>query len=183
MEIEDYVDRLTGEVRPFGFPRTARMATRVITEVTMLSRTKQAHKDECDIRKIHERVMKTGQIPGHLVREGVFGDFTQAGDLQEALERVQQAREDFDALPSAVRDFADNDPVRLLEIVGDPEFAEEAREAGLGSLMEYFHGPHEPSEPDVQPADAGSGQRPAASGEKPADAGEPPSSSRSKKGD
>lgn len=166
---DDWVDCLTGETRPRAFPRTARMRERVYAPLGGASLTKRSHKDECDINKIAERCRVLGQVPAELARPGVFGDFTRAGDLADAMMNLQRANEDFMDLPARIRSLFDNDPVRLLEAAGDPEQEERLREAGLGPLMDAIHGPSEPETP--QPSDGEDVQRPAPSAPPPSDDG------------
>lgn len=93
------------------------------------SRTKQEFKDECDINRIMARALRSGQFPP-AVSVGRYGDFSEVGDYQEALARVEYAREQFAGLPAKTREKFGNDPARFLEAV--PKMSrEEALELGL----------------------------------------------------
>lgn len=95
------------------------------------SLTQQHFKDDCDINKIIERFTRTGLLPQYPGEEMQFGDYTAAVDYHEAMTIVAQAREQFEALPSAVRDKFDNDPVKMLDFVSKKENIEESVKLGL----------------------------------------------------
>lgn len=93
-------------------------------------KTQAQFKDECDINRIMKRYKNTG-IPPAARRGGVYGDFSNVGDYREALEKIQEAEEDFASLPSEVRSRFKNDPGRLIAFVSDPKNADEAVKLGL----------------------------------------------------
>lgn len=62
---------------------------------------------------------------------GFFADVSDAGSLADAMERVRKAHEEFEALPSAVRDRFGNDPHALLEFIADSSNDDEAVRLGL----------------------------------------------------
>ncbi|QKI28929.1 VP3 [Kummerowia striata gokushovirus] len=86
-------------------------------------RTKDSFKDETDINKIMAKYLATGQLP-HLARQDPrYGDFSDVGTYQEAMDVVLLAREQFDALPAAVRAECLNDPMIFLDKVQDEDWA------------------------------------------------------------
>lgn len=93
-------------------------------------KTEQSHKNQVDINKIMAKVEKGGMPP---LAKGspMYGDFTQASDYQNALERLHAAQEQFDELPAKIRKRFDNDPAWLIDFMNNPENAAEARELGL----------------------------------------------------
>lgn len=93
-------------------------------------RTKSSHKDECDINKVMEKYVKTGQMPAGL-RRPRFEDFQFEGGLKEMLERYQYAEADFLSLPSKIRTRFDNDPVKFVEFFQQPMNAQEAYDLGF----------------------------------------------------
>lgn len=95
------------------------------------SLTQQHFKDDCDINKIIERFTRTGLLPQYPGEEMQFGDYTAAVDYHEAMTIVAQAKQQFEALPSAVRDKFDNDPVKMLDFVSKKENIEESVKLGL----------------------------------------------------
>lgn len=87
-------------------------------------RTKKEFAEQADIRRIAERFLKTGLAPV-VNREGLYGDFTQVGDLQSALDLIAEGRAAFEALPRDTRDRFE-DLEHLLEWVADDANLEEA---------------------------------------------------------
>lgn len=99
------------------------------------SRTVQDAKDECDINVIMQRYQKMGIMPQG-IGTGVYGDFSGAGDFQEAQEIIARARSQFEALPSKLRDKFRNNPAQFLTWVADKANLEEA--ASLGLLTDEY---------------------------------------------
>lgn len=93
-----------------------------------LGRTDQSFRDECNINIIVKNFIRTGALPPHLIQKkaAMFADVSEVGDLQDALQRVTQAREGFATLPAAIRDRFSNDPVQLLAFLEDPANRQEA---------------------------------------------------------
>jgi len=90
-------------------------------------RTKQCHKDECDINKIMARFDKTGTI-SHLEKfEGVYGDFSDF-DFHEQTNKLTRGREIFDALPAELRREFSQSPAKFFEFVNLPENVDKLRE-------------------------------------------------------
>lgn len=72
-----------------------------------------------------------GALATH-TRVPMFGDFSDAPtSLQEAYNRILEAQSNFAELPSAVRERFANDPMRLLQFLGDPSNRAEAEKLGL----------------------------------------------------
>lgn len=93
-------------------------------------RTHQEFKSECDINHIMERAVRTGNFPPD-VKVGRYGDFSEAGDFQDAQELLAVAQGQFAGLPSKVRERFKNDPARFLAWVEEKDNLEEAHELGL----------------------------------------------------
>lgn len=94
------------------------------------SKTRQSEMDGADINFIMKRAEVTGVLPA-ATRELVFADVSMLGSFQEAQAVVQDATEAFMKLPSKVRTFFENDPVRFLDFCGDPANLPQLRELGL----------------------------------------------------
>ncbi len=89
-------------------------------------RTKQCHKDECDINKIMTRFEVTGTI-SHLEKyEGVYADFSDF-DFHEQTNRLTRGREIFDDLPAELRQEFSQSPAKFFEFVNDPKNIDELR--------------------------------------------------------
>lgn len=97
------------------------------------SRTSQSAKDECDINKIVARA-KAGEDITYLQRNPqlVYADLSEVPtDLREAMAIVTQAESLFMAMPANVRERFGNDPVKMIEFLGDEKNRKEAIELGL----------------------------------------------------
>jgi len=93
-------------------------------------RTKQAHKDECDVNKIVKRFEKTGVLAHTAARQAAYGDFSPI-DYREAVEIVMKAEEAFSQLPAKVRYRFNNDPQAFLDACENPEYRDELEALGL----------------------------------------------------
>lgn len=112
------------------------------------SRTRQAHKDECDINFLMDRYERTGLFfdpadQGTRVSPQ-FGDFN-GFDYIEAMNAVVEANDRFSALPARLRARFENDPAQLLFFLQDEKNRDEAISLGL------LDKPAEPA-PTVPPA-------------------------------
>lgn len=92
--------------------------------------TKDSFKDECDINTILAKYRQTGVLPEG-VGIGRYGDFSESGDYLASLLVIQKAQDQFNALPSEVRNYFKNDPARMLEFVADKANLDKAYELGL----------------------------------------------------
>jgi len=96
--------------------------------------TQQSFKDECDINRIVSQYVKTGTWSGSLrppTRVPQFGDFSNVLEYQESMNKIIEAQEAFDSLPSRVRQRFQNDPAQLLAFLDDVSNQEEAIKLGL----------------------------------------------------
>lgn len=100
------------------------------TFFTQPTRTKQSHKDECDINNILARYKKTGVINFTNRHEPQYADVTGA-DYQEAQFIVARAKGLFAAMPAHLRARFDNEPGKFLAFVQDEKNREEAESLGL----------------------------------------------------
>lgn len=97
------------------------------------SRTKQAHKDECDINRIVKRYTAAGINPFQRPVASYNGETVEVSSktFQEALDVVIKANEAFEGLPSNVRKRFQNNPSELLAFLGDEENYDEGVKLGL----------------------------------------------------
>jgi len=125
----ELVDPFTGEIT---YPET---------------RTKQSHKDECDINKIIKSFSITGQVDQMKLNaaRGIYTDLVGMPDYQEALQITAQAGAAFSTLPSHVRARFDNDPARWLSFMENPANEAEIRSMGL------MNNPDPPPTPQTPP--------------------------------
>jgi len=101
------------------------------------SLTKQSFRDECDINFIMNKWKRTGEIPADSVgrMRPRYGDFTNANDYMEACNRVIDANEAFDSMPSFLRDRFANEPANLIAFLADSANQEEAIKLGLAEAQ------------------------------------------------
>lgn len=85
---------------------------------------------ECDINCILQDYKITGALPPAR-NPGDYIDCSKVGDFAEAVQRVAEAKEQFAALPSTLRDRFGNDPVAFYDFVMDEKNAEECVKLGL----------------------------------------------------
>lgn len=93
--------------------------------------TKQSERDKCDVNKIMAKWQRTGVLEHLNPRTPLYGDFTNAQDLQTAIDRVRMAEERFLALPAEIRKRVNNNPVEFVEFVTNPENLPELIQLGL----------------------------------------------------
>lgn len=55
-----------------------------------------------------------------------YGDFSEVGDFQTALDQVMAAKSSFLELPAVVRSMCDNEPAKFIEWITNPANKEEA---------------------------------------------------------
>lgn len=88
------------------------------------------------MKSIMAQYRATGTVPALRKLNPLYGDFTGSQDLQDQMNRVQDAQEIFDGLPSAVRKLCNNNPAELLDLVEDEEGRVKLHDAGLELLSE-----------------------------------------------
>lgn len=96
------------------------------------SLTQQHLADECNINKLVERFVVTGELP-QLNMPPLQGDFTEAPTYQEALNLMIEANKSFMALPAKVRNKFENDPGEFVEFCSNEANRDEIRAMGLWS--------------------------------------------------
>lgn len=99
-----------------------------------ISMTKQSFTKESDINYIIEKFTRTGLLGDEEAinaRKAVFADVSNISDYHSALNLVDNVKKQFDLLPGDIRFKFDNDPIKLLEFVNNPENGKECVELGL----------------------------------------------------
>lgn len=98
------------------------------------SMTDASQAASCDINVILDHYLERGfELPDALKAKGVaqYGDFPDSCDYQSALNLVNLAHEQFNAMPSKLRNIVENDPERFLDYVHDEKNLEELHDLGL----------------------------------------------------
>lgn len=104
----------------------------------VFSRTKQQFKDECDINRIVQMYPDINseeyerKVSGVLaMNPDLYGEYDSSMDYTQAVEIVDRAREQFESLPSVLRERFAHDPFQFLDYVNDSKNLEEATNLGL----------------------------------------------------
>lgn len=92
--------------------------------------TKQSFKDECDVNRIMNQYMKTGEIP-HINEVAPQYLECEATDFQAAMEFVAGAQTLFHEMPSAIRNRFNNSPQEFVEFCSHEKNRPEMAEMGL----------------------------------------------------
>ena len=79
-------------------------------------RTKQAHKDECDINQVLSKYLKSGVIDHVSSHHAQYGE-APGIDFKEALDLVRRSQEMFAELPAKARKHFNNDPAAFMDAV------------------------------------------------------------------
>lgn len=112
------------------------------------SRTKQSHKDECDIHRILKQYSRTGVLE-HVNRQAArFEDLPDHQEFQQALHTIQAGQEAFASLPSSVREHFGNNPERYLSAFNNPNEEAYLRSVGLLKPKEPPPAPNAPTPPE-----------------------------------
>lgn len=93
--------------------------------------TQQHFKNECDINTVLSRYSETGLMPNH--PGSFYGDFSDELSYQNALDCLQNTRDEFLTLPAIVRANFDNDPGKLIRFVNDPNNLDKFASVGLAN--------------------------------------------------
>lgn len=115
-------------------------------------RTKQSFKEEADINTLIKRFGIGNPLPTG-ARIPSYGDFTQAGDYQTALNVINEAERAFYAVPADVRARFLNDPARFVEFFNDEQNYPEAVRLGLVPPDARGTVPPAPAQPSTPPVD------------------------------
>lgn len=93
-------------------------------------RTKQSHKDECDVNQIMARFQLTGAMTHFNKHQAHYEDMT-GFDYTDAMQQIALANSMFEELPSSLRNRFQHDPANFLNFVQDPANKSEMAELGL----------------------------------------------------
>lgn len=105
--------------------------------------TEEHHAEHLDVARMAQMYVESGLGPPDVV----YGDTTESvRSLQEALDRIELARDKFERMPARVRELALNNPVRLEEMLGNEQEVQKLVDAGL--QVEGFL-PSQPPTPDA----------------------------------
>jgi len=96
------------------------------------SKTQQQFRDDVNLNTIVKRFGITdGAIPPGATDPRYFGDFSDAVDFRDSLDKTKEAIDRFNALPAEIRRQFDNNPIYLHDWIMNEGNAEEAVKLGL----------------------------------------------------
>lgn len=104
------------------------------------SMTQQQYANECDLNNLVDKNMQF-KDPAFLTKlqllgagekvQPLYGDFSDVPTYENALNTINKATDDFMSLPAKIRARFENDPVKLLEFVNNPDNYEEGLSLGI----------------------------------------------------
>lgn len=106
---------------------------RVSIDLSKGGRTKQSFQFEGDPNTLMKQFSKSGDKDIFKVTQAIarHGDFSEIPDFFSALLQVQAVQEEFESLPSKIRNAVNNSPEELFELLTDPARIDEAIELKL----------------------------------------------------
>lgn len=129
-------------------------AKKHVTIIEGESMTKQAAADECDINNIMAQFRKTGLLTHVRQNEGEYGDFTNALEYHECLNKLREADAMFSTMPSDLRAKFDNDPAKFLDFAQNPDNQQEMIDLGLSTPNEFYEAHISPDDNPVKDENA-----------------------------
>ncbi len=113
------------------------------------SLTQQQFAEECEINNIIRRHDRTGVLE-HIARgNAIYGDFSNVTDFSDALDQINQAKEEFLNIPSEIREKFQNDVGQFFKFASNPDNIDELRELGLASPYQSEAMPSETAIPEA----------------------------------
>ncbi len=97
------------------------------------SLTKQAFKKECDINQIMKQYKRNGLLEHLNTHQGNYGDFLNFEDYHSSLNKILEAKDAFNSIPSDIREKFDNDPSLFMDFAQNEENHEELVNMGLAN--------------------------------------------------
>lgn len=93
-------------------------------------RVDKSHRDRCNINSIMAKARKGAFIP-ITNKNALYGDFSTSQSFHETQNKIIQANQAFEALPSNIRKEFENDPGKLIDFLEDPRNEQKAVELGI----------------------------------------------------
>jgi hypothetical protein len=115
--------------------------------------TDQSDAAAADINNIMKVYQKTGILPENKQKIAYYVDNTNIPSLEEAHSLIENAKEAFMGLPSAVRKLMDNDPTKLVGFIQNPENEDILLKYGILEKQEVVAQEVQPSPPAAAPVE------------------------------
>lgn len=98
----------------------------------MLMPTQQHKRDETNVNVIMKRFKKSGQLPNmESIQNMQYRDVSDVPDFMTMRNQMIKAEEAFLTIPPTIRRQFDNDPVKFLQFIADPQNKEKGIELGI----------------------------------------------------
>ncbi|AXH75288.1 MAG: internal scaffolding protein [Microviridae sp.] len=95
--------------------------------------TQQHFAEESEINNILRSHDRNGVIE-HINRgKAIYGDFSNITDFSDALEQINQAKEEFMTIPSSIREKFQNDAGQFFKFASNPDNLSELQKMGLAN--------------------------------------------------
>lgn len=107
------------------------------------SRTKQCHKDECDINNIVKKYDKHGLLTHVNNAIAQYGDYSEINEFLESQLIVKKAEQSFSEIPSEIRAKFKNNAGEFFEFANNPANIDELVNLGLAHKPEIVENPKE----------------------------------------
>lgn len=117
-----------------------------------VSKIQQDTAEQADINYILKQFNVTGEINSENRGTPMYGDYSNVGDYNTALNRVTSAERLFAELPARMRERFENNPAKLLSYVSDPKNLDACIDLGLIQAPENYQKPSPPKPGSVPPA-------------------------------
>lgn len=95
------------------------------------NKVKLAERTQTDINLIMRKYLLNGIVDHQNPKMAQYGDFSNAVEYWDALNKIQSANDMFMGLPSNVRDAVQNDPGKFMELMQDESRRDELEKLGL----------------------------------------------------
>lgn len=114
------------------------------------SMTQEQFAQESEINNIIRSYDKNGVIE-HINRgNAIYGDFSNITDFSEALDQIKQAQNEFQQIPSEIREKFQNDAGQFFKFASNPDNIQELRDLGLANPEPSSAMPEEPPIPQPE---------------------------------
>lgn len=126
---------------------------RAITFDPAEGRTQQSQAASTDITRLVNKYLLTGEHEHISNAEAIYGEFTNVGDYQAAMESMKIAQNNFDGMPARIRTRFDNDPGQLVDFMSasEPGGANYDEAVELKLVAQPRPDPKNPPMPDPEP--------------------------------
>ena len=116
------------------------------------SMTQEQFAEESEINNIIRSHDRNGVIE-HINRgNAIYGDFSNITDFSEALDQIREAQNEFQQIPSEIREKFQNDAGQFFKFASNPDNIQELRNLGLANPEPSVAMPTEPAIPQpVEP--------------------------------